>query len=110
VNQPSLGSLGVDVTTHSSGVTVAVSGDMDLSTSPVLLERLAAVALGEVGGELTIDLANVPFCDSAGITALIGLRQRCEQSGWLLRVANPQPAVRRMLVDFTGLGDYLNVV
>jgi len=57
-----------------------------------------------------VDVAGVDFCDSAGISALIGLRQRCDEAGWLLRVVNPQPAVRRMLVDYTGLGEYLNVV
>jgi len=58
---------------------------------------------------LTLDLTGVGFCDSSGISVLVKLRQLCDQRGWLLRTVNLQPAVRRIVVDFGGLGDYLNV-
>ena len=56
-----------------------------------------------------VDLSDATFLSSIGISALVRLRQRCDKQGWVMRVVNPQPAVRRVLVDFTGLGDYLNV-
>jgi len=108
MGQTAPGGVAVELIIHDAGVTAAVTGDLDLNTSPVLLDQVGGVFEGEPS-ELTMDLTGVAFCDSAGISALIGLRQRGAERGWVLRVVNPQPAVRRMLVDFTGLGDYLNV-
>jgi anti-sigma B factor antagonist len=104
--------LGLVITAHPTGVTLSVSGDLDLGTAPQLTRRAAEIiqAGAGFGSELTVDLANVEFCDSVGISALVGMRKRCDEFGWLLKVVHPQSAVRRMLVDFTGLGDYLNVV
>ena len=98
----------VDITTDSGGATLRVDGDLDLASAPLLMDRAVPV-LGPGGGELTVDLTGVGFCDSTGIGALIKLRQRCDQSGWRLRTVNLQPPVRRIVVDFGGLGDYLNV-
>jgi anti-sigma B factor antagonist len=98
----------VDVATDSGGVTLTVDGDLDLASARLVMDRATPV-LPPGGGELTVDLAGVGFCDSSGITALIKLRQLCDQSGWQLRTVNLQEAVRRIVVDFGGLGDYLNV-
>ena len=86
-----------------------MAGQLDLSTAGRLGEVRDLIG-PEPGLELTVDLGSVEFCDSAGINALVGLRQRCDQVGWAMRVINPQPPVRRVLVDFTGLGGYLNVI
>jgi anti-anti-sigma factor len=64
----------------------------------------------EAGAELTVDLSAFGFCDSACIGALVALRKQCEDEGWFMRTVHPQQAVRRILVDFTGLGEYLNVL
>jgi anti-sigma B factor antagonist len=100
----------VEVTTHSTGVTAAVSGELDIATSSATYARIAPCLTGDPGAELTLDLGQVTFCDSAGINALVSLRKQCDSQGWLLRVVNLQPPVHRVLVDFTGLGDYLNVM
>jgi anti-sigma B factor antagonist len=107
MNQPSRATA-VDVTTDPTGATVKVEGDLDLASAPLVMDRTLPV-LDPAGGELTLDLTGVGFCDSSGITALIKLRQRCDESGWRLRTVNLQPSVRRIVVDFGGLGDYLNV-
>jgi anti-sigma B factor antagonist len=99
----------VHVTTHATGITAAVSGELDIATSGVTYDQVAPLITGEPGGELTLELGEVTFCDSAGINALVALRKQCDSQGWFLRVVNLQPGVRRVLVDFTGLGDYLNV-
>lgn len=98
----------VDITTDPAGATLTVDGDLDLASAPLVMDRTAPV-LRQGGGELTLDLAKVGFCDSTGITALIRLRQLCDQSDWRLRTVNLQDTVRRIVVDFGGLGDYLNV-
>ena len=101
--------IAVDVVADTEGATARVSGDLDLSTAQPFLDRTLPVPDRHPGSQLTVDLAAVSFCDSAGIAALIKLRQRCEERGWQLRTVNLQPALRRILVDFSGLGDYLNV-
>jgi anti-sigma B factor antagonist len=99
----------VDVDPNPAGVSVAVAGELDLRTAPLLVDRTVAAVDWAGPAELTLDLADVTFCDSAGISALVQLRRRCEENGWQFRIVNPQPQVRRILVNFTGLGEYLNV-
>ncbi len=99
----------VEVASHPAGLTLSVSGDLDLGTSPILGLRVAQLR-ADRGADLIVDLSGCDFCDSAGVSALIALRKRCDQEGWRLKIVHAQLAVRRMLVDFTGVGDYLNVV
>jgi anti-sigma B factor antagonist len=101
--------LTVRVNQDEAGVTVEVDGDLDLSTARHLLERAIGFVDGAAPATMTVNLSGVGFCDSAGISVLVLLRQRCEESGWRFQVVGTQDRVRRMLVDFTGLGDYLNV-
>jgi anti-anti-sigma factor len=102
-------SLVVETIAHATGVRAQVRGDLDPIGSPALVDQVSAVLGADADGELTLDLAGVDFCDSAGASALVTLRQRCAQAGWRFQMVNLRPAVRRILVDFTGLGDYLNV-
>ena len=60
-------------------------------------------------GVFIIDLAGVPFCDSTGINALVRIRMHCDSTGRLLTLTNLGPEVHRVLVELTGLGQYLNV-
>jgi anti-anti-sigma factor len=101
--------LTVDLVPDPDGATVVVTGDLDLATA----RSLTTAALGAVDSSedrlLTLDLSGVGFCDSAGINALVDIRQSVVDQGWRLRVIRLQPAVHRVLVDFTGLGEYLDV-
>jgi anti-sigma B factor antagonist len=107
--QPVPGTLTVDVKPDATGVVVTVDGDLDMATTRILTARTDEIA-ADWGAEVTLDLAGVGFCDSLGISVLVRLRQRCDERGWIFRVINVQPAVRRTLVDFSGLGDYLNII
>jgi len=49
---------------------VRVRGDVDLTTSPVLIDALTAIA-DEGHREVRLDLSEVTFLDSAGIGALV---------------------------------------
>jgi anti-sigma B factor antagonist len=103
------GGIAVVVVADSTGATVTVAGDLDLRSTPHFMDRTLPIPDDRSGSELTIDMTAVGFCDSAGIGALVTLRQRCDERGWRLRVVNLQPPLRRMLVEFSGLGEYLNV-
>ena len=95
-----------------SAVTVSVAGELDIATESSLVDRVGAVIVagpaGEPVPELVLDLAELRFCDSAGINALIRLRKLADQDGWGFALVRPQPPVRRVL-DLTGLLTFLNV-
>jgi anti-sigma B factor antagonist len=99
----------VDVADSDRGVTVALRGDLDLVTAPGFNTVIASIDGRTPGQEMTLDLSRVGFCDSVGISALVAVRQHCDSHRWLLQTVGAQPAVRRMLVDYTGLGEFLNV-
>jgi anti-anti-sigma factor len=93
-------------TTYPSPATarVAVSGEVDLATAPVLRDRLLGV-LGDQGPTtLSVDLAGVSFLDCTGINALIAARNAAAATGRQMRITHPQPIVRQIL-DLTGLLD-----
>jgi anti-sigma B factor antagonist len=103
------GSLAVDLNSDADGVVAVVSGDLDMATSRSLTAAVRGAVDPSNARLLTLDLSGVGFCDSAGISALVEIRQSCIESGWRLRVVRLQPNVRRVIVDFTGLGEYLDV-
>jgi anti-anti-sigma factor len=80
-----------------STVTVAVVGDVDMATSPVLRERLISVLRVDDPAVVEVDLTGVTFLDCAGIGALVAARNAALQVGCRLRVCHLQPIVRRIL-------------
>jgi anti-sigma B factor antagonist len=99
----------LDIRPDPSGYMVTMAGDLDMASAPTLLDRTDELDLGPAAGEVTLDLGDLRFCDSAGINSLVRLRRRCDRAGWGLRTLNAQPAVWRTLVDVTGLGEFLNM-
>jgi anti-sigma B factor antagonist len=84
-----------------------VSGEIDIQTSPVLEEQLRG-AIDRGNTSLVVDLGEVSFLDSTGLSVLVGALQRCRAAGGDLRLLAPQPNVRRVL-DITGLADTFHV-
>lgn len=91
-------------TSYPSAVTarVAVAGEIDLATAPVLRERLLRVLRDQRPDLLDVDLAGVTFLDCTGLGALVAIRNAAIQAGRQMRVSHPQPTVRRVL-EVTGL-------
>jgi anti-sigma B factor antagonist len=94
-------SFDVTTTTGDGVARVAVEGELDIATAPMLDATLADI---ERGGEgtLLLDLALVRFIDSTGLRALLSARRRAEVSGRRLRLANLSPDVERVF-DVTGV-------
>jgi anti-anti-sigma factor len=91
-------------TSYPSAVTsrVAVAGEVDLATTPVLRERLLRVLRDRRPDLLDVDLAGVTFLDCTGLGALVAVRNAAIRAGGQMRVSHPQPIVRRVL-EVTGL-------
>jgi|tagenome__1003787_1003787.scaffolds.fasta_scaffold20725663_2 anti-anti-sigma factor len=82
---------------EAGAVRVSVSGEVDLSTATRLRESLARV-VDEHGAErLDVDLSEVTFLDSSGVSALLAAQALATDAGWDFAVVNPQPPVRRVL-------------
>jgi anti-anti-sigma factor len=84
---------------------VAVSGELDLASSPVLAARLAALVAAEPG-PIDVDLAAVSFIDARGLGVLVAAHARCNDAGGPgLRLVGASRPARRLfeLVGMAGL-------
>ena len=87
---------------------LAVSGELDLRTSPELEERLGHAF--DSGAELVIlDLRQIEFMDSTGLRVLLTAHQRAQESGRRFALVKGADQVERVLT-LTGVRDLLTVV
>lgn len=90
---------------HDGDVVVEVRGEVDLSTAPVLDERLSGLA--DVH-KLVIDLSGVSFLDSSGLGVLVRTSNKLEDHGGSIRLVVNQPQVLKVL-EITGLVSTMQV-
>ena len=75
---------------------VRVVGELDVATAPVLREHiLGQLASGQT--RIVIELSQVPFLDSTGLSGLIVAHHEAKARGGSLRLACVQPWVLRVL-------------
>ncbi|MFJ6698351.1 STAS domain-containing protein [Streptomyces sp. NPDC091272] len=76
---------------HPSGTTVlTVTGELDHHTAPELTDTLKQTPFGP-GAPVVIDLSELSFCDSTGITALITAYTRANATGSRLLFTGLRP-------------------
>ncbi|WP_433136538.1 STAS domain-containing protein [Actinomadura nitritigenes] len=80
---------------------VTVTGEIDLHTADGLRARLVK-AHGAGARRLVLDFAAVPFCDAAGLGALVGAHNEISATGGEIVLAGVRPAQLRLL-RITGL-------
>jgi anti-sigma B factor antagonist len=86
--------------------TLAVSGEIDISTADALEQAIATV-ISDGAGIVIVDLAEVTFMDSAGINALLKGRRLADERGQQFRVTGAAGIVRQVL-DITGVTAHLS--
>ena len=91
---------------HGSAI-VVLGGDLDLATAPQLRQQLADLADCDVI-DLVIDLANVEFIDSSGISVIVATLEQMRSRGGTLVVRNPN-AMAKKTFEITGLTEYLSM-
>ncbi len=89
-------------------VVVAVSGDIDLFTTPDFKEAVASAMSGSPR-MLVIDLTRATFLDSSSLGVLIGAHRRLTRRNGRLVVACDRPAILKVL-RVTGLDGVFDVV
>ena len=84
--------------------TIRVLGDVDMSVSEQLLETLRACAEHQEHATIVVDLGEVTFMDSAGISALIRSHRSLEAMGRHLVVRNltSPDGTQKILLEWPG--------
>jgi anti-sigma B factor antagonist len=99
----------VELATEQDGdvVRVALSGELDVSTAPSVEERLMEL---EEGGSLgvVLDLRDLGFIDSTGLSLLINAHSRAQKAGRRVTIVPGTGASRRIL-ETTGLRSRLDI-
>ena len=99
----------MELTTTIDGTkaTIALSGNLTVSTTPSL--EAAFASLPEDMVDITLDLTNLSYVASAGLRVIVAQDKKAHQNGGLVRLANPNEEVMDVL-DVTGLVDILEIV
>jgi anti-sigma B factor antagonist len=97
--------VSIDVSVVGSTVTVVAVGEIDSTSAPVLRQQLDTL-LDDPIRELTIDLGQVSFLDSAGLCVLANAHRRATRQDVHMRVLASSRAVIRPL-QITGLWELL---
>lgn len=98
------------VQTHTTGraVALALSGELDLVSSPALSRAIDDLAGSDLE-LLIVDLRGLVFMDSTGLHALIRAQNQVQESGRRFALVRGPEQVQR-LFDLTGLTDALTIV
>jgi anti-anti-sigma factor len=85
---------------------VAVSGELDVATAPLLAARLMEAEAGEAS-LIVLDLSGVSFMDSTGLHVILSAHARSQQNGGRLRLTKGPEQVQRLL-ELCGAHDRLS--
>jgi anti-sigma B factor antagonist len=88
-------------------VVIRVRGEIDLTTAQELTGPIDE-AISARRHVVVVDLSEVTFMDSSGLTALVRCSRHADARGSTLVVRDPQPAVRRVL-EISGLAASLGL-
>jgi anti-sigma B factor antagonist len=98
----------LEVRNQGRATVIAVSGELDLASSPALQEELDRVAVSD-SQMLIIDLRELDFMDSTGLSVLVRAHQRIEEQGRQLAMVKGPQQVQRLL-SLTGVAERLTLV
>lgn len=83
-------------TRDDAGVTILeLSGEIDVGQAPDLRELLIKL-LEQNAGRLLVDMSDVVYIDSAGLSVLIAANRRAQSLGGNFALSNPQKPVQQV--------------
>jgi anti-sigma B factor antagonist len=97
--------LSINRRDEARGVVLALSGELDVVSAPELEQHLNE-ALAEPHARVTLDLSELAFVDSAGVSVLIKAKQDAESNGRTLVLGRATEQVHRVFA-LVGLADWL---
>jgi anti-anti-sigma factor len=87
-----------------SSLELAAAGELDMTAAFGFESSVDAHLSGGAVRAVVLDLSEVDFVDSAGLGALLSIRDHARRRGIELRVGRVSDPVRKIL-DLTGIGD-----
>lgn len=98
----------VDVRRDGSAAVVAVRGELDLASGPELEAQLDQLA-GPETQLVVVDLRQLDFMDSTGLSIIVRAHQRLADQGCEMGLVKGSQQVQRLL-DLTGVAERLRLV
>jgi anti-sigma B factor antagonist len=90
-----------------ASVVVTVRGNLDIDSAAVLTTTLDQV-LDRPAPRVVVDLSDVEFCDSTGLSAFVVGHNRATATGGWVRLANPTPFLADLL-ETVGLAERMGM-
>jgi anti-sigma B factor antagonist len=90
------------------GARLALHGELDMSSAPMLVRQLEA-AESSRPREIVLDLAELSFMDVTGLRTILDAARRARRVGGSLVIANPTPHIIRLL-ELTAIDQTLEVL
>lgn len=103
-------SIGLTVESREDGNAwvLTLAGELSLAEAQVLEQKLGEV-LASADSTIIVDLTDVAFIDSTGLSVLVRAHQQASEAGVQLGVVNPRAQAKRLL-SLTGLAERLTFV
>ncbi|HLJ02351.1 MAG TPA: STAS domain-containing protein [Solirubrobacteraceae bacterium] len=98
----------VEVRNENGASLLSVAGELDLASGPTL-ERELESALAREPGLVILDLRQLEFMDSTGLSVLIRAHNSAQAQGQRLGIVGGSRQVRRLL-SLTGVAERLTIV
>jgi anti-anti-sigma factor len=103
---PQPGGLELDEQGSDASPTLALSGELDISTADHLQDTVKRLCATGGARDLTLDLRGLTFIDSSGLAAIVYAVRLCERHDCELSVIRGPQAVHEVL-ELTGLTELL---
>lgn len=91
----------VAVSSADDGHLLRLTGELDMATAHKLRDQLTTLA-DDGARQVTIDLSELEFIDSTGLSVLVSGLKRLREQGGDLMLRSPRPGTRKIL-EITGL-------
>ena len=101
------GELNVVVSGTETSYELRLLGELDMSTAAQLRDELLRLTSGGAR-HVTVDMSDLMFIDSTGLSVLITGLKRLRQDGGDMALRSPTPGTRRVL-EITGLTEVFSI-
>ena len=101
------GDLQVIVSRTDAAHEVRLLGELDMATASLLRDELLRLTT-DGATQVTVDMAELSFIDSTGLSVLITALKRLRQQGGDMALRSPTPGTRKVL-EITGLTEVFSI-
>jgi len=100
--------LRIDVQREPERVVIALGGELDMASAPLLQKAIESEELAD-NGMVVLDLKDLQFIDSTGLRVILAARKLCTERGQELAVTHSSQQVERLL-SVTGVAEHLRTI